>query len=64
MDRWWRNEQRSQMKVLIAIDSSPASARVLEEVAARPWPANTVFCVASAVEVGTLYRSAVCHRAG
>jgi nucleotide-binding universal stress UspA family protein len=40
------------MKVLIAIDSSPASQRVLEEVAARPWPPNTLFCIATAVEVG------------
>src|SRR5262245_14711623 len=40
------------MKVLIAIDSSPASQRVLEEVAACPWPSNTVFCIVSAVEVG------------
>jgi nucleotide-binding universal stress UspA family protein len=39
------------MKVLIAIDSSPASQRVLEEVAARPWPSNTAFCIVSAVEV-------------
>jgi nucleotide-binding universal stress UspA family protein len=39
------------MKVLIAIDSSPASRRVLEEVAARPWPSNTAFCIVSAVEV-------------
>ncbi|HXT26590.1 MAG TPA: universal stress protein [Candidatus Eisenbacteria bacterium] len=40
------------MKVLIAIDSSPASHRVLEEIAARPWPSNTAFCIVSAVEVG------------
>jgi nucleotide-binding universal stress UspA family protein len=39
------------MKVLIAIDSSPASQRVLDEVAARPWPSNTAFCIVSAVEV-------------
>jgi nucleotide-binding universal stress UspA family protein len=40
------------MKVLIAIDSSPASQRVLDEIAARPWPSNTAFCIVSAVEVG------------
>jgi nucleotide-binding universal stress UspA family protein len=40
------------MKVLIAVDSSPGSQRVLEEVAARPWPPNTAFCLVSAVEVG------------
>jgi nucleotide-binding universal stress UspA family protein len=39
------------MKVLIAIDSSPASQRVLDEVAARPWPSNAAFCIVSAVEV-------------
>src|SRR4029450_11740813 len=39
------------MKVLIAIDSSPASQRILEEVAARPWPSNTAFCIVGAVEV-------------
>ena len=40
------------MKVLIAIDSSPASQRVLEEVAARPWPKDTVsFCIASVIDV-------------
>jgi hypothetical protein len=40
------------MKVLIDIDSSPASQRVLEEVAARPWPSNTAFCIVTVVEVG------------
>jgi nucleotide-binding universal stress UspA family protein len=39
------------MKVLIAIDSSPGSQRVLEEVAARSWPSNTAFCIVTAVEV-------------
>jgi nucleotide-binding universal stress UspA family protein len=40
------------MKVLIAIDSSPGSQRVLEEVAVRPWPPNTAFCIVTSVEVG------------
>ena len=40
------------MKVLIAIDSSPASQRVLEEVAARSRPPNATFCIVTAVEVG------------
>lgn len=40
------------MKVLIAIDSSPASQRVLEEVAARPRPPSTLFCIVTAVDVG------------
>jgi nucleotide-binding universal stress UspA family protein len=39
------------MKVLVAIDSSPASQRTLEEAAARPWPKDTAFCIASAVDV-------------
>jgi nucleotide-binding universal stress UspA family protein len=39
------------MKVLLAIDSSPCSQRLLKEAAAGPWPQNTAFCVASAVEV-------------
>jgi len=43
------------MKVLIAIDSSPSSERVLEEAAARPWPADTNF---SAVHVVDLQRFA------
>jgi nucleotide-binding universal stress UspA family protein len=34
------------------MDSSPASGRVLEEAAARPWPDNTCFCVVSAIDVG------------
>ena len=39
------------MKVLLAIDSSPSSQRLLKEAAARPWPADITFCVATAVEV-------------
>ncbi len=39
------------MKVLIAIDSSPSSQRVLDEVAARPWPLDTNFFVLSVVDV-------------
>ena len=38
------------MKVLIAIDASPASQLVLEEAAARPWAPDTTFLVASAVD--------------
>lgn len=40
------------MKILLAIDSSPASQQVLKEAVARPWPPNTTFVVVSAVEVG------------
>lgn len=39
------------MKVLIAIDSSPSAQQVIEEAAARPWPAGTDFRVVNAVDV-------------
>jgi len=39
------------MKVLIAIDSSAGSAKVLEEVAARPWPEGTIFSVAHVIDL-------------
>ena len=39
------------MRVLIAIDCSPASERVLEEAAARPWPEGTTFSVVNVVDV-------------
>ena len=39
------------MKVLIAIDASAASQRLIAEAVARPWPANTSFCVVNAVDV-------------
>lgn len=39
------------MKVLIAIDPSFPSQRVLEEAAARPWPEGITFCVANVVDV-------------
>jgi nucleotide-binding universal stress UspA family protein len=39
------------MKVLIAIDSSQASERVLDEAAARPWPEGTTFSVINVVDV-------------
>jgi nucleotide-binding universal stress UspA family protein len=39
------------MKVLIAIDSSPASERVLDEAAARPWTDGTKFSVVHVVDV-------------
>lgn len=38
------------MKVLIAIDRSPASQLVLDEAAARPWPRGTTFCVLNVVD--------------
>jgi nucleotide-binding universal stress UspA family protein len=39
------------MKVLIAIDSSPCSQRVLDEASARPWPLDTDFFVLNVVDV-------------
>jgi nucleotide-binding universal stress UspA family protein len=39
------------MKVLIAVDFSPASERVLDEAAARPWPEGTTFSVVNVVDV-------------
>ncbi len=39
------------MKVLVAIDSSPGSEHVLDETAARPWPAETVFSVVNVVDI-------------
>lgn len=38
------------MKVLIAIDHSLASQRVLDEAVARPWPRGTTFCVLNVVD--------------
>ncbi|MBX9949680.1 MAG: universal stress protein [Candidatus Obscuribacterales bacterium] len=38
------------MKVIIAIDESVYSKKVLEEVAARKWPADTAFKILSVVE--------------
>jgi nucleotide-binding universal stress UspA family protein len=38
-------ERRGAMKILIAIDSSPSSEVVLEEVAARPWPNASVIVI-------------------
>ncbi len=40
------------MKILLAVDSSPVSQQVVEEVAARPWPPDTSFLIVSAVDVG------------
>ena len=39
------------MKVLIAIDSSPCSQRVLDEASARPWPLDANFFVLNVVDV-------------
>ena len=38
------------MKILIGIDSSPASHYVVEEAAARPWPARAMFALIHVVD--------------
>jgi len=38
------------MKILLAIDGSPCSERAVEEVARRPWPADSQVRVVSVVE--------------
>lgn len=39
------------MKVLLAIDSSPASQNVVNEAAVCPWPAGTTLFVISIVDI-------------
>ncbi len=39
------------MKVLLAIDTSPASKYVVDEAAARPWPPGAVFSVVNVVDL-------------
>jgi len=41
------------MKILLAIDSSSPSQRVIEQAATRPWPLGTTFRVLSIVDMGT-----------
>lgn len=43
------------MKILLAMDTSPASEAALEEVAARPWPANSSIEAISVVESSYLW---------
>ena len=43
------------MKILLAMDSSPASQAALEEVAVRPWPANSSIEAISVVESSHLW---------
>src|SRR5438270_8651274 len=38
------------MKILLAIDGSPCSERAVEEVARRPWPADSQVRVVSVIE--------------
>jgi nucleotide-binding universal stress UspA family protein len=44
------------MKVLLAIDASEASQKVIDEVLARPWPKDTSFCVLHVVDLSGTYR--------
>ncbi len=43
------------MKILLAVDLSPASCAALDEAAARPWPAGSSFDVVSVVEPAHLW---------
>ncbi len=43
------------MKILLAMDTSPASEAALEEVASRPWPANSSIEAISVVESSHLW---------
>jgi len=38
------------MRVLIAVDGSKASAEVLQEALARPWPTGSAFCLITVVD--------------
>ena len=38
------------MKLLVAIDSSPVSKTVIDEVAKRPWPPGTTACVLNIID--------------
>ena len=38
------------MKILLAIDSSEASCRMVDEVARRPWPSPTTACVLHVID--------------
>ena len=43
------------MKILIAMDTSPASQAALEEIGSRPWPVGSSFEVLSVVEPSHLW---------
>jgi nucleotide-binding universal stress UspA family protein len=46
------------MKLLAAIDSSPYSQQVLDEIARRPWPAETTVCILHVIDWPQLPSSA------
>ena len=39
------------MRILLAVDGSPCSEAAVNEVASRPWPANSEFRIVSAFQV-------------
>ena len=39
------------MKILVAVDNSPASQRVLDSAVSRCWPAHSLFCVLNVVNL-------------
>jgi nucleotide-binding universal stress UspA family protein len=43
------------MKILLAVDLSPASGAAVDEAAARPWPAGSSFELVSAIEPSHLW---------
>ena len=43
------------MKILLAIDETPASEVAVEEVAGRPWPEGTTVEILTIVEQGQLW---------
>ena len=52
--RSWLPQEESDMKVLLAIDSSEHSEPVIMEVATRPWPPGTVVHVLTVVDLFAL----------
>jgi nucleotide-binding universal stress UspA family protein len=39
------------MKILLAVDGSPCSQEVVNEIASRPWPSNSEFRIVSAFQI-------------
>jgi len=46
------------MKLLVAVDSSQSSVRVVDEVARRPWPSGTAVCILHVIDWPQLPSSA------
>ena len=47
--------EKVAMKVLLAVDPPGLSEAAISEVAARPWPPNTVVEVLSVVEASSVW---------